>query len=472
VERVFDVIVVGAGPGGSSLAALLSRAGASTLLLDKSHFPRDKVCGDGLTPRAIYWLDILGCLDEVIDAAPSCIREADLYVDGHHVLTGTYPSVGAYPGFSIVIPRKILDHILVRHAVRCGSLFHPGCTVRSLRWESDGVVVEGFSGGTPVRFKSQVVIGADGANSIVSRALGNRIRDGLTEISMRGYYEGVRVKGARIQVYFSDKYFPGYGWLFADENGLANVGVGITADSDFPARTNLRQIYDRFVNTDLKKALKGARPSGQPRGGWTSFFLPRKQVTDRALLIGDAANLGDPIRSDGMHMAMDSAHIAAPAILEALRTNDFSAASLGRYQTEWNRRNEVDWRVGELVLTAAKNSELRDLLISGLKLVASLARKNTRFEQFVAGAFSGASDPRTLLSPAAWLGNGAFDPGVLLGALSASDSGAAAVARQAVASARRIVAAPLPSIGWGVEVLAKTVGLAESYTRNELRMEA
>jgi menaquinone-9 beta-reductase len=472
LERVFDVIVVGAGPGGSSLAALLSRAGAATLLLDKSHFPRDKVCGDGLTPRGLYWLDILGCLDEVIDAAPSFITEADLYMDGEHVLTGSYPSIGAYPGFSIVIPRKILDHILLRHAVRCGTMFHPGCTVRSLRWESDGVVVEGASGGTPISFKSQVVVGADGANSMVSRSLGNRIMEGLTAISMRGYYEGVQVKGSKIQVYFSEPYFPGYGWLFADENGLANVGVGLTVDSDFPARTNLRRVYDNFVNTDIKDALAGARRGGKPRGGWTSFFLPKKQVADRVLLIGDAANLGDPIRSDGMHMAMDSAHLAAPAILEALRKNDFSAASLGRYQIEWNRRNEVDWRIGELVLTAAKNSELRDLLLAGLKLVASLARQDTRFEQFIGGVFSGANQPRNLLSPSAWLGNGAFDPGVLLAALSTQDSGAAAVARQAVASARRVLTSPVPSIGWGVEVLAKTMGLAESYTRNQLRMEA
>jgi geranylgeranyl reductase family protein len=471
LERVFDVIVVGAGPGGASLGALLGRAGASTLILDKEHFPRDKVCGDGLTPRALYWLDILGCLDEVLDAAPSYVTAADLYMDGKRVLTGTYPAIGAYPGFSIIIPRKTLDHIVLRHAIRCGALFHAGCTVRNLRWKSDGVVVEGISDGIPVSFKSKIVVGADGANSVVSRALGNRIREGLTAISMRGYYQDVQVKGAKIQVYFSDDYFPGYGWLFADENGLANVGVGLTVDADFPARSSLRKVYNDFVNNDLKEALVGARPSGTPRGGWTSFFLPKNQVADRALLIGDAANLGDPIRSDGIHMAMDSAHIAAPAILEALRQDDCSAASLSRYQTEWNQRNEFDWRIGELVLTAAKNVELRDFLLSGLKVVASLARSDPRFEQFIGGVFSGANQPRSLLSPAAWLGTDVLNPGALLGVLSTEDSGAA-LARQALASVRMVAASPLPTVGWGLEVLAKTVGLAECYTRNRLRMEA
>jgi len=472
VERVFDVIVVGAGPGGSSIAGLLARAGASTLLLDRSHFPRDKVCGDGLTPRALYWLDILGCLDEVIDAAPSYVTDADLFINGRHVLTGSYPPIGAYPGFSIIIPRKILDHIMVRHAVRCGAMFHPGCTVRKLTWKTDGVVVQGESDGVPVSFKSQVVVGADGSNSMVSRALGNRIREGLTAISMRGYYQGVRTKGAKIQVYFGDSYFPGYGWLFADEDGLANVGVGLTVDSEFPALSSLRQVYDAFVNNEIKEALGGGEPAGKPRGGWTSFFLPKNQVADRALLIGDAANLGDPIRSDGMHMAMDSAHIAAPAILEALRLKDYSAAALGRYQTEWSQRNETDWRIGELLLTAAKNTELRELLLSGLKVIATLARTDSRFEELIGGVFSGADQARSLLNPSSWMGTAALNPGVLLKVLSTKDSGAGTVTRQALATARRVVASPLPTIGWSLEVLAKIVGLAECYTRNEMRMEA
>ena len=472
MERVFDVIVVGAGPGGASLAALLGRAGASTLILDKAHFPRDKVCGDGLTPRGLYWLNILGCLDEVLDAAPSYITDADLYVEGEHVLTGNYPAVSAYPGFSIVIPRRILDHIVLRHAVKCGAMFHPGCTVRNIAWAEDGVVVEGLSGGAPVSFKGQVVVGADGANSMVSRCMGNRIREGLTALSMRGYYRGVQVKGSRIQVYFSENYFPGYGWLFADESGLANVGVGLTVDDDFPARSSLRRVYDDFVNRDLRDALEGARPNGPARGGWTSFFLPKKQVTDRALLIGDAANLGDPIRSDGIHMAMDSAHLAAPAVLEALRRKDYSAAALGRYQTEWNRRNEFDWRIGELVLTASKNTELRDLLLTGVRMLASMARRDEKFEQFIGGVFSGANEPRALLSPAEWMGTAALHPSTLLKALSTEESGAVALARQALESARRVKSSPMPSLKWGVEMLAKTLGLAECYTRNKLRMEA
>ena len=108
---------MGAGPGGSSAAALLSRNGVSTLLLDKAYFHRDKVCGDGLTPRALHWLDVLGCLDEVVGASRSCITQADLFINGEYALTGGFPASGPYPGFCIILQRKVLDHILVRHAV-------------------------------------------------------------------------------------------------------------------------------------------------------------------------------------------------------------------------------------------------------------------------------------------------------------------------------------------------------------------
>jgi flavin-dependent dehydrogenase len=251
--------VVGAGPGGSSLAALLSRAGASTLVIDKASFPRDKVCGDALTPRALYWLDVLGCVDEVIAASRSYLTEADLFINGEHVLTGTYPAAGIYPGFCIVLKRKVLDHIMIRHAISCGAVLRPSCVVKTLRREPDGVVVEGVCDNVPVAFKGKVVVGADGANSMVSRALGNRIMEGITAVSMRGYLEGASIQGPGMQVYFDEPYFPGYGWIFADDDGMANIGVGLAVDADFPARGSVRQIYADFVAERLKDSSAAPR---------------------------------------------------------------------------------------------------------------------------------------------------------------------------------------------------------------------
>jgi geranylgeranyl reductase family protein len=460
VEKTFDVIVVGAGPGGSSIAALLSRSGASTLLLDKAYFPRDKVCGDGLTPRALYWLDVLGCLDEVIGATRSCITQADLFINGERSLTGSFPASGPYPGFCIILRRKVLDHILVRHAVAGGAAFRPGSVVKGLRWLSDRVMVEAVSDGAPVCFNAKIVIGADGANSMVSRALGNRIMEGATAVSLRGYYEGLPTGGGAIQVHFDEPFFPGYGWLFADDTGTANVGVGYAVDHNFPLRDSLHQIYQRFVTTNLRQSLKNARPSGKPKGGWSSFFRPAALVKDRVLLIGDAANLGDPISGGGIHMALESAHVAAPVVLDALGRGDASAASLGRYETAWNQKNELDWRVGDLFLTIAKNPDLREFWLHVLNLVAAMAKNDDSFRDFAGGIFSGAVQSRNAFSPALWWQIAAMDPRIWLSA--------GAPVSETLLAARRALASPLPTAGWVVEVLTKFVRLAECYTRSKI----
>jgi 2-polyprenyl-6-methoxyphenol hydroxylase-like FAD-dependent oxidoreductase len=95
---IHDVIIVGAGPGGSSAAAFLARRGVSTLVLDRAMFPRDKVCGDGLTPQAIYWLDQLGCVEEVLAETKGCLKDCDLFINGERLLTGGFPSSGS-PSF-------------------------------------------------------------------------------------------------------------------------------------------------------------------------------------------------------------------------------------------------------------------------------------------------------------------------------------------------------------------------------------
>ena len=471
-----DVIIVGAGPGGSSAATFLAQRGISTILLDRAHFPRDKVCGDGLTPKALHWLDVLGCADEVLDHNRSFLTEGDIVVNGEHVLTGVFPQDTPYPGFSIMLDRQTLDHILVRNAVANGADFRPGCRVEKIHQNDDGVIVEASLDGTSLQIEGRLLIGADGANSVVSRAIGNRPKNGTIAVSMRGYYERVRVKGSRIQLYFDEEFFPGYGWLFADEDGTANIGVAFTVDGNFRLRTKLKEAYRRFVDTRLDDQLDTARPLGKPKGGWAAYHQPSRTTADRVLLVGDAANRGDPVNGGGIHMAMESASFASQVVADALERDDCSAAALAGYELLWNRHNELDWRTGELMLSIAKNPHLREVHLSLIRAVAILARNDPRFLEFCGGVFNGVTPTRkticpfTLaevvpLVPEAWLRAvlQTADPGFrdlisrVLGAMSVG-----------VRTTERIVTSPMENFVWGVEIVTKMVGLLACWTQRKL----
>jgi geranylgeranyl reductase family protein len=476
VTHTSDVIIVGAGPGGSSAATFLARRGISTLVLDKAHFPRDKVCGDGLTPKALYWLDVLGCVDEVLDHNRSFLTEGDIVVNGEHVLTGAFPQDSPYPGFSILLERRTLDHILLRNAVANGAAFRPGCTVRAIHRSDDGVVVEASSNGSRLRFEGRVLIGADGANSVVSRAIGNRPREGTTAVSLRGYYDRVRVKGSGIQLYFDDEFFPGYGWLFADEDGKANVGIGYAVDGNFALRSKLKDVYRRFVELRLGDQLEGATPLGRPKGGWAAYYRPRHTTADRVLLVGDAANRGDPVNGGGIHMAMESAHYASRVVADALARDDCSAAALAEYELLWNRHNEMDWRTGDLLLSIAKNPHLREVHLSLIRTIATLARSSPRFLEFCGGVFNGVTPTRKTICPFTLMEVVPLDPEAWLKAvITTAEPGAGDVVSQAIGALRtglrttgRVVTNPVANLAWGAEIATKLVGLLACYTQREM----
>ena len=471
-----DVIIVGAGPGGSSAATFLARRGISTILLDRAHFPRDKVCGDGLTPKALHWLDVLGCADEVLDHNRSLLTEGDIVVNGEHVLTGAFPQDSPYPGFSIILDRRTLDHILVRNAAANGADFRPGCTVEVIHQNDDGVIVEGSLDGNWVQIEGRVLIGADGANSVVSRAIGNRPKNGTIAVSMRGYYERVRVKGSKIQLYFDEELFPGYGWLFADEDGTANIGVAYTVDGNFRLRTKIRDSYLRFVDTRLDGQLDRARPLGRPKGGWAAYHQPLRTTADRVLLVGDAANRGDPVNGGGIHMAMESAYFASRVVAEAIEKDDCSATALATYESLWNQHNEIDWRTGELLLSIVKNPHLREVYLSLIRAIAVLARSNPRFLEFCGGVFNGVTPTRKTICPFTLAEVEPFDPSAWLEAATRTgdpsfrDLLSAAVGAVSVGlrTTERVVTSPIENLVWGVEIASKAIGLLARYTGREL----
>jgi geranylgeranyl reductase family protein len=467
-SRIYDAIVVGAGPGGSSAATFLARGGASTLVLDRAGFPRDKVCGDGLTPQAIYWLDRLGCADEVLRETKACIQECDLYMDGSRLLTGGFAKETVYPDFAILLDRRRFDHILLRNAVAHGAEFESGVVVRDVEVGRDAARVVAEQDGRRVEYRGRIVVGADGVSSAVSRSLGNVLKDGVMAVSLRAYYEGVEHDGSQIKVYFDRGFFPGYGWLFVDDEGFANVGLGYAYDKSFPLVPNLRELFLAFVERDLGPMLRQADQCGRISGGAAAFYRPRAIVGDRVMLVGDAANQADPLNGGGIHKAMEGAALAAEAGLQALAAGDFSRGSLALYEHLWQEHFETDWRTAELFLAVAKNPALREFCLFLLTQIGSLTTEDRRFQEFCSGVFSGTIAQSAVLSPLALYQAFPKSPETWLALLRKNDGVAAGSARLVAGTLRTLTQAtgrmardPLRNMDWGLEVAVKAVQLAE-----------
>ena len=286
VERV-DVAVVGAGPAGAAAALAARRAGASVLLLDKADFPRDKPCGDGIAADA---LDVLAGLG-VVGVADGYPPVTDLRL----VAPGGTEVARPLPRPAHTVPRRVFDARLVRAATDQGAELRRH-TVRSVRTDRDGVTLDD-------RIRARVVIGADGAGSVVRRALGHPANpDGHLAIAIRGYAPAI---GTEQVIRTTSARWPAYAWSFPIGDGSANVGYG-----EVLRGTPLTKAY---LVTRLAQLLPGGTPTGL-----RAHHLPlstRRPPPGRGpvLLAGDALSLINPFTGEGIFYAVLSGALAGAA---------------------------------------------------------------------------------------------------------------------------------------------------------------
>lgn len=469
----YDVIIIGAGPAGSAAATFLARAGVSTLMLERHRFPRDKVCGDGLTPQALYWLEQLGCVDAVLDQAECCLTECDLYVNGRFVVAGRIPENTPYPPFMTLLDRRRMDEIVARNAVANGATLIEGAHARRIVRQPNGITVEADCAEGRRRFTGRVLIGADGAGSLVSRFLGNSPKNLTKAVSVRGYYEGATADHALARVYFNEGFFPGYGWVFVNDHGHANVGLGYTCDGNFPLRVNLKKQFDAFVAQELADLLGTAAASGPPTGGWAAYCRPAARTAERVVLIGDAGNTGDPLNGAGIHKAFESAALAAGVLPPLLAEDNLSAPAMRRYDEVLESVWGLDMQSADLLLTFAKNPYFRLLYLQLLEHIGSLSQHDQRFAEFASGIFTGMVPRRWYLSPGVLLSAFPRNPRAWL-ALAAGDQGthglsaAAGVTRGLLAGLRNVLNHPAANLAWGLELGAKAMNLGWSMTTDTL----
>ncbi|MDO8624569.1 MAG: geranylgeranyl reductase family protein [Candidatus Diapherotrites archaeon] len=327
-KTTFDVIVVGAGPGGSACAMYLGNAGLRVLLLDKAVFPRDKTCGDAIGAKSQAVMRELGFLNEIESIDHAKIYGVLFSSPNQATVTIQFPDSDPQTGKGgYCIRREVFDDFVFQHAKA-----HTNVTAIEAFQVTELVQENGFVTGIKgtdiktkqnAQFSAKAVVGADGASSIVATKLGlNAVIPDHDCLALRAYYDGISGMTPNIEIHFVDSLLPGYFWIFPLENGRANVGVGmVTKDIKSHKISLQKEMFSVIENHPMfKERFRNATRTSDVKGWRLPFGSYRRKVNGNGwVLIGDAASLVDPFSGEGISNAMYSGKIAAEQIISILK---------------------------------------------------------------------------------------------------------------------------------------------------------
>ncbi len=324
--RSADVIIVGAGPGGSTTATYLARAGLDVLVLEKSHFPREKVCGDGLTPRASRELIKLG-----IDTSTEngWLRNKGLRIYGGRVepFEMPWPELDDFPNYGLVRPRADFDQMLAEHARAAGATILEGVTVTEPVVDATGRII-GVKSKDGRTYSAPLVVAADGNSSRLSVGMGLTKRDDRPMgVAVRTYYTSPRTTDDWLESWLElwdgkpgqSNLLPGYGWIFGMGDGTCNVGLGMLNTSAAFGKTDYKQLLKTWLeNTPEEWQFREEFRTTEIRGAALPMGFNRQPAYGNGLLlVGDAGGMVNPFNGEGISYAMESGRYAADHIIDA-----------------------------------------------------------------------------------------------------------------------------------------------------------
>jgi geranylgeranyl reductase family protein len=331
---MYEAIVVGAGPAGSSAAATLAGAGHRVLLLDRTSFPRDKTCGDAVQAAAIGLLreyGYAGALD-LTQFVP--VNSWSIEAPSRRAVSATmHPVEGQEP---FIARRFTFDKLIFDQAVARGAEFCQAQVTAPLIENGRVVGVQAKIGGATTIWRAPIVIAADGATSVIARALTPREENIHWAIAIRGYAAMTHDLNNRCEFYFPEKVLPGYGWVFPTGVREANIGVGIRLDKYQERDESLRVLLNMFLD------MLGSRVDRNSLQDIQSWQLPMgsknfRRSYDGCLLVGDAGSFIDPLLGAGIYHGMMTGHLAGEVASQAIRHGDTSRRFLYTFDRRWKQ---------------------------------------------------------------------------------------------------------------------------------------
>ncbi len=373
-SKPHDIIIIGAGPGGSAAAFFLARTGMNVLLLDKAQFPRDKTCGDGLSPRAIAVLHQMGILQRVRQIAHQ-VKYIDFYAPNGGKMTAPIPQANGLSDYVLVSPRLKLDNAIYQRALEGGAVSQSGVRVNAIKPTSTGVEVKGSLKGKSVSYRGRIAVIATGANPTLLLRSGILKTRPQTMLASRAYYEGISDLPQGIIFRYDGVPLPGYGWVFPTSETTANLGAGFyrvgLGARKMPKTSQI--VLQKFLqHPPMKELLSGARQVGPVKGYPLRVDFPTAPTYGpHTLVVGEAAGLVNPLTGEGIDYALESGKIAAIHLIEVFKKGDFSPQSLKPYDALLRQRFQRQF---------VYSSKMRDLFFGNRLILNRLISSGAKDE--------------------------------------------------------------------------------------------
>ncbi len=385
----WDVLVVGAGPAGSSAAFFLSKLGYKTLLIEAKKLPRAKPCGDGVGPRSVINLYKMGLKDWLENSGfykTELLRLVSPF--GAELISN--PKLADFEVIhGYVISRSLLDYKLIELSVNNGASYLEGYPVTEvIKDEDDRAVGVKVGDSKAAKIKSKLVVVADGSNGKVSRMFGQSLNT-VEAIGYRGYASNLDDQKHTASIIFTPQFPTGYVWIFPNAATKANIGLGTLGLKNGSDPLNLKKSFD-LVFDDLLNP--GAEIESKKLGGAMRMNFAKRPVWFKGVaFVGDACGLVSPINGEGISHAIESAQLLAKALEKKPKDNQSLDKGLMNYQKLLNDEFISYFRLGRLLVKLlAQPKRMHSLILK--------AQKDEELEYLCIGVMANTVHPKKLLN--------------------------------------------------------------------------
>jgi menaquinone-9 beta-reductase len=367
---ISDITIIGAGPAGIASALVLGKKGIPCLLIDKDQFPRQKICGDGLSGKVVSTLEKINStyVSELSQSGfASASRAVRFYSPSLKMMELFFKPEQANMPTGFVCKRIDFDQFLLTKALNFPTVnFQPGIQIEKLVRNEGSVILEDKDGRHIAETK--MILFAAGANRKLISHLDPSYITPSVGIGVRGYFENVTGSDQQnaIEIHFLKELLPWYLWIFPFRDGSANAGLALPSQMTKDNPLNLKELFYHLIEKypHLKRRFESASLNGKIEAARLPYYSGSTQIAgDNYLLLGDAAMLIDPFTGEGIGNAMLSGYYAAETASDCLERNDFTSLITENYQQQVDKNPGAELRLGLKLQNLACRRVLLNLVI-------------------------------------------------------------------------------------------------------------